>query len=300
MKRTGRQKDIVTPEKKQEQRELLRLFSANIRKILKNTDLLADDLQEIRLRTGAPLLVVAKDQEYFLTPDGALTGEWEKGYPVSPTDIRDTMDYIGSFSLYAYEDELRQGFLTVEGGHRIGIAGKTVIEGEKDTKAEYLSWDHAPEGVKFEFEVLLRLIYSLTQTPDISFESVKGLGNISGVALKLLFMDAHLKCYDKIETFEDVILRRLSIVRSYIGVMNNSLKKSAEEVNIKPKFTPFMIDDKKEWVETLVTANGGRPVVSQKRSVELADLSNDPEAEYNQIVEEMEKEQTYDVFGQGM
>ena len=47
MKRTGRQKDIVTPEKKQEQRELLRLFSANIRKILKNTDLLADDLQEI-------------------------------------------------------------------------------------------------------------------------------------------------------------------------------------------------------------------------------------------------------------
>ena len=88
MKRTGRQKDIVTPEKKQEQRELLRLFSANIRKILKNTDLLADDLQEIRLRTGAPLLVVAKDQEYFLTPDGALTGEWEKrlsrltdGYP---------------------------------------------------------------------------------------------------------------------------------------------------------------------------------------------------------------------------
>lgn len=139
MKRTGRQKDIVTPEKKQEQRELLRLFSANIRKILKNTDLLADDLQEIRLRTGAPLLVVAKDQEYFLTPDGALTGEWEKGYPVSPTDIRDTMDYIGSFSLYAYEDELRQGFLTVEGGHRIGIAGKTVIEGEKVKGISHIS-----------------------------------------------------------------------------------------------------------------------------------------------------------------
>lgn len=104
-----------------------------------NTDLLADDLQEIRLRTGAPLLVVAKDQEYFLTPDGALTGEWEKGYPVSPTDIRDTMDYIGSFSLYAYEDELRQGFLTVEGGHRIGIAGKTVIEGEKVKGISHIS-----------------------------------------------------------------------------------------------------------------------------------------------------------------
>ena len=132
MKRTGRQKDIVTPEKKQEQRELLRLFSANIRKILKNTDLLADDLQEIRLRTGAPLLVVAKDQEYFLTPDGALTGEWEKGYPVSPTDIRDTMDYIGSFSLYAYEDELRQGFLTVEAGCSLGTGDRAMQKANLD------------------------------------------------------------------------------------------------------------------------------------------------------------------------
>ena len=91
-----------------------------------------------RLRTGAPLLVVAKDQEYFLTPDGALTGEWEKGYPVSPTDIRDPMDYIGSFSLYAYEDELRQGFLTVEGGHRIGIAEKDSVEGKGERHQPYI------------------------------------------------------------------------------------------------------------------------------------------------------------------
>ena len=139
MRRTGRSKENITPEKKQEQRELLRLFSVNIRKILKNTKLEAEDLQEIRLRTGAPLLVVAKDREYFLTPDGELTGEWEKGYPVSQEDIRDTMDYIGSFSLYAYEDELRQGFLTVEGGHRIGIAGKTVMEGEKVKGISHIS-----------------------------------------------------------------------------------------------------------------------------------------------------------------
>ena len=49
------------------------------------------------------------------------------------------MDYIGSFSLYAYEDELRQGFLTVEGGHRSGIAGKTVIEGEKVKGISHIS-----------------------------------------------------------------------------------------------------------------------------------------------------------------
>ena len=159
-------------------------------------------------------------------PSGKTFSHLSKGWEKALSNAGDTNDYHSSPKIFVNG--------RVKGWSKKGESG-AVIEGEKDTKAEYLSWDHAPEGVKFEFEVLLRLIYSLTQTPDISFESVKGLGNISGVALKLLFMDAHLKCYDKIETFEDVILRRLSIVRSYIGVMNNSLKKSAEEVNIKPK-----------------------------------------------------------------
>lgn len=38
------------------------------------------------------------------------------------------MDYISHYSLYAYENELRQGFVTVEGGHRVGVAGKVIME----------------------------------------------------------------------------------------------------------------------------------------------------------------------------
>ena len=34
----------------------------------------------------------------------------------------------GSFFLYAYGEEIRQGFLTVQGGHRIGVAGRTILE----------------------------------------------------------------------------------------------------------------------------------------------------------------------------
>ena len=41
------------------------------------------------------------------------------------------MEYIGNYSLYAYEDEIRQGYLTIQGGHRVGIAGKAVIEDGK-------------------------------------------------------------------------------------------------------------------------------------------------------------------------
>ena len=35
---------------------------------------------------------------------------------------------MGNYSLYAYEEELRQGFLTVRGGHRVGVAGKVILE----------------------------------------------------------------------------------------------------------------------------------------------------------------------------
>jgi len=69
------------------------------------------------------------------------------------------------------------------------------LEGE-NADAKYLSWQHAPESVKLEIETLLRMIYTNTQTPDISFDSVKGIGAISGIALKLLFLQVEGKGSD--------------------------------------------------------------------------------------------------------
>lgn len=47
---------------------------------------------------------------------------------ITASDIREMTEFISGYSMYACEDELRQGFLTLKGGHRIGIAGETVIE----------------------------------------------------------------------------------------------------------------------------------------------------------------------------
>ena len=43
-------------------------------------------------------------------------------------------NHICNYSVYAYEDEIRQGFLTVQGGHRIGVAGQAVMKTEKEIK----------------------------------------------------------------------------------------------------------------------------------------------------------------------
>lgn len=120
--------------------ELIKIFSTNIRKILIKSNLDFQLLQEVRLRVNGPLIVIYKGNEYFLTENGELLNEDSKAYHVDKNEIKEMMDYISSYSLYAFEDEIKQGFITIQGGHRIGIAGKTVLDGEKITGLKYISY----------------------------------------------------------------------------------------------------------------------------------------------------------------
>ena len=87
-----------------------------------------EKLQEIRLRINCPVLVVYAGKEYCLGEDGSLERGWDKGIVVTPSMLQETLEYVSNYSMYAHEEELRQGYLTVRGGHRIGLAGKMVME----------------------------------------------------------------------------------------------------------------------------------------------------------------------------
>ena len=63
----------------------------------------------------------------------------QKKHVVSKEEVRETMEYISHYSLYAYENELRQGFLTIEGGHRVGVAGKVIVEENQVKNVQYIS-----------------------------------------------------------------------------------------------------------------------------------------------------------------
>lgn len=87
-------------------------------------------LQEIRLRTNKPLIIRIDNKEYFLH-DNNLWKDDEDVYIVTEKDIKDTIEFISNYSLYAFEDELRNGYITVDGGHRVGLAGKVIVENNK-------------------------------------------------------------------------------------------------------------------------------------------------------------------------
>ena len=104
--------------------QIQNLFASNVRQLLVDADLDYDKLYEIRLRVGRPL---------FLTYDGGecfLRQKDTEPYLVTREDLKETLEYVSGYSLYAYEDEIRQGFLSVQGGHRVGVTGKVILDGE--------------------------------------------------------------------------------------------------------------------------------------------------------------------------
>ncbi len=120
--------------------EILQIFSVRLRHVLEEIPMDFEKLQEIRLRVNGPLLVIYGNREYFVTEDGRLSADKAGAYPVSRNEMQETMEYIGNYSLYAFEDEIRQGFITIQGGHRVGLAGKAVIEAAHVKNIKHISF----------------------------------------------------------------------------------------------------------------------------------------------------------------
>lgn len=261
-----------------------------------------------------------KDAHYIWTaegPTGTEAKNWElvEGYPKQLTIGKIPIVY-GSQPAVEWEDvqslidrleKLLSNFADTNDYHaspKIFVEGKilgfarkgeagAIIEGEEGAKATYLSWAQAPESVRLEIDTLLRMIYTITQTPDISFDSVKGIGAVSGIALQLLFMDAHLKVQDKMEVFDDYLTRRANILLAYLGAANVKSKAAARRLIVSPRITPYIIEDETAKVNLLQGANGGKAVASQKTTVRRLGWAEDPEAELAEIQQEEDRANTW-------
>lgn len=78
----------------------------------------SDKIQEIRIKSNKPLILIANG------------GEIKTNYICKAEDIRSIVQRISSYSIYAFEEEIRQGYITIQGGHRVGICGTCVLEGK--------------------------------------------------------------------------------------------------------------------------------------------------------------------------
>ena len=106
---------------------ILYLFPDELRGIFQAVSKKQETIQEIRLRVNRPVYVMEKGLERFIDRHGMFTEQPEKAMHLTADELKHIMNHICKYSLYAYEEELRQGFLSVQGGHRIGITGQAVV-----------------------------------------------------------------------------------------------------------------------------------------------------------------------------
>lgn len=119
---------------------ILKIFPAQIKKALSEADLDMKYLQEIRLRVGQPLVCIYRGKEIFLAEQGGSCKGPQEYFLVSREALQETVSYVSRYSIYAFDEEMRQGYITLPGGHRVGLAGKIVMEDGRIRCVKYISF----------------------------------------------------------------------------------------------------------------------------------------------------------------
>jgi len=111
-------------------KEILEALPLHLREFLKKLpSTVLRDMEEIRLRANQPLIFYACGKDFSVDEKGSITSDLSKGYIVKIEDIEKAYQLITNYSVYAVEEEIRNGFITLKGGHRVGICGKVVLQG---------------------------------------------------------------------------------------------------------------------------------------------------------------------------
>ncbi|MFC4599204.1 stage III sporulation protein AA [Cohnella hongkongensis] len=109
---------------------IMELFPTALRSVLERMPELAkESLEEIRIRESRPLEVGYGNRYSFVREDGSLTDRSGEAYLPGRDPCRALLERITNHSIYAAEEELRRGYMTVSGGHRIGLVGRAVLDG---------------------------------------------------------------------------------------------------------------------------------------------------------------------------
>lgn len=87
-----------------------------------------EGLHEIRLRAGKPVCLFDGRASYVLCRDGSFSEQAAKAYLLSRNELEETFRSLCEYSVHSFQEEIRQGFLTLRGGHRAGLCGTCLMD----------------------------------------------------------------------------------------------------------------------------------------------------------------------------
>lgn len=112
--------------------EILNYLPENMRRMLCRTfEITGDTIYEIRIRNKLPLIIGTESGSFSVLPDGKISPAVGGAYIPDTADIQKIFRAVCENSVYAFSEDIRQGFVTIKGGHRVGITGRASVNGNR-------------------------------------------------------------------------------------------------------------------------------------------------------------------------
>lgn len=177
-------------------------------------------------------------------------------------------------------------------------------------KVEYLTWDQASQSKQNEYERLDKHILSKSFTPNIDFDNMKSLSNLSAKAIRKVMLLAVIKAEKRKETHDGYMNRHAHLMLAILGnVLDYAHKSQYDALQIGHEFQEPFGDDVSDTLNDVLKQFGAGGM-STKTMLELSYLIKDAKKEYELIKQEqaerLEQEikrqqeiNKLDVFGQG-
>ena len=220
---------------------------------------------------------------------------WEES--VSTMDARemrlsrlaDTNDYFAEPTIVSYGETMLPGKSTVGKEIQYPIAVDPDTGRPMHGDAKILAWDQSIDSTAKELDEIKHEMLSGVSMPDLSFDSLKGIGNLSGVARRFMMMDAEIKRMFNMRTFRPALNRCITIVQAGIANISNvKYRNLLVDNRITVTFESILPKDPVEDANILSIANGGKAFNSQSTVVSRSPLTppGDVEAELERMRED--------------
>lgn len=203
----------------------------------------------------------------------------------------DTNDYFSEPILKSY------GATTLPSKKTVGKQIEFEVKVDPDTQkeyhgdADYLTWQQSVESIKLELDTNINEVFSGTSTPNLSFENLKNVGNITGIGMKFMFMDAFIKAMEKMEIFEPAVQRAAHVIIAGITkICDPTMARHFEDNDVEITFGSVLPDDLREEMEVLSIANGNKPINSRKTVTARSRFTKDVDEEIQQMQAEDREE----------
>lgn len=194
------------------------------------------------------------------------------------SQIGDTNNYFADPVAYATAD-----VVSLMGNEKEKI-GRLLQFAGKDSQFGYINPPNDSASRAGEKMELGRSILFDTFTPDFSYDSIKGMGTLSGEAMENAMILGFIKRANRMEIYEELFDREASVILSILQVMHPEMKKKLEALRIKVEFqSPFTQQNTSLWGSIAALYKSG--VCSLDTAVAMLSLTDAPEEEIAKIKE---------------